>query len=89
MSHHGSSEVRTSPFLSNLLSVKCKCGEKFTINLDDPDLKEHILSRCCNEEAPVKKLRKTIEAYEKYLEKRAELIGLGWDVDLPIDPCRQ
>lgn len=80
--------VKTTPLTNTRLTIKCKCGGKFDILLDNPRLKESILSHCCNEEVPTKKLRKTIEAYEKYLDVRAELIGMGWDVELPIEPCR-
>lgn len=79
----------SSPFVPKTLTLRCTCGGRFEVSLDDFRIKEHILSKCCNEEAPLNDLRETINTYIHYVDARAGLIGKGWDVELPIEPqCR-
>jgi MoaA/NifB/PqqE/SkfB family radical SAM enzyme len=81
--------VASSHFIPQTLKIKCKCGGVFEVSLSDVSLKEHILSKCCNEDIPLDGLRQTINNYIHYVDSRAELIGKGWDVELPIEPgCR-
>lgn len=81
--------VEESRFVPQTLTIKCKCGGRFEVSLSDISLKEHILSKCCNEDTPLDDLRQTINNYIHYVDARAGLIGKGWDVELPIEPgCR-
>lgn len=79
--------VTTSPLMPSLLTIKCTCGEKFDVSLDDVHLKETIASHsCCKETAPMADLQETISLFSKYVEARAKLVSTGWDAELTAPP---
>ena len=89
MSTTQESGILESRFVPQTLTIKCSCGGRFEVSLSDVSMEKHILSRCCNEAAPLADLRDTINQYIRYVDARASLVGKGWDVELPIEPgCR-
>lgn len=79
--------VTTTPLIPNLLTIKCKCGTKFEVSLDDVHLLETITKHpCCREDVPLAELKEAIETFSSYVEARARLLGHGWDADLVAPP---
>jgi len=79
--------VTTTPLMPNLLTIKCKCGKKFDVSLDDVHLKESITAHpCCQEAAPLNDLQQAIDMFSKYVEARAKLLSQGWDAELMAPP---
>ncbi|WP_243359296.1 hypothetical protein [Fundidesulfovibrio terrae] len=79
--------VCTTPLIHSLITIKCTCGKKFEVSLDDVHLQKTITSRpCCAEPAPLQELKNTIELFSRYVDARAKLGGLGWDVELTALP---
>jgi hypothetical protein len=79
--------VCTTPLIPSLITVKCKCGKKFEISLDDPHMKETLAKHpCCDEPVPMHDLKNTIEFFSRYVEARSKLGGHGWDVELTALP---
>lgn len=79
--------VPVSALVTPWVHIKCKCGRPIDVSLDDAHLKDKIVNHgCCDDAVPLEQLRKTVDLFSKYVEARAELTRLDWDIDLEAPP---